>query len=238
MSSSTTTVMFRSAAVLVALAMLVVAAGSPASTARAVNPACTNDSQHWYGQAISGAGSTLGTGSYTNVWTSYSVNANGFNFSDEAVWIINDNDLYNALEAGFYSGSGSTIAWTNAVLPYYTIGNGYSETNINAPLTLGSLIWMGVQTSPSFMSVGPTSMYINSGSYSVSSPRRNFSQGETGSSNGSLNWMGGGSGESFTNYWLDQSTNNWYQWSYNNVCANGPYWATSNSASSWSNGGY
>lgn len=193
---------------------------------------------HYYTVAQSGSDTTIGTGAQTTTWTHWSVANNGVNFSDEAVWISNQSNGNNALEGGFYSGSGSNVPWTNGLLPYYTTNNGQNEyDDAGQYLPSNTSIWLNVTSayngSGAFVGVGSNNMYP--GNYSVSTPAQNFSQGEVYNNSGV--WMGGGSGETFDAKWED-THRNFYSWGFNNDCADSPYFINNNSPSSWTSGGY
>lgn len=219
--------------------------GAPAV---ALAGSCPNTSTYWYSKAVSGTGSTvLGTGAYTTTWSSWSVDHAQFGgtgaFSDEGQWVTGTY-LSSSLEAGFYSGYGNNIAWTDSILPYSTYSNGSGEVDINSALPASTYIWVAVASydtnvpgSVSYMSVGGNYSQIAGGSYMVSPPRQNFAQGEIGHSTSATSWMGGGSGESFSQYWLDTS-GSWNSWGSHSDCNNSPYWVSAGGANQWSNGGY
>jgi hypothetical protein len=51
-------------------------------------------------------------------------------------------------------------------------------------------------------------------------------------------WMGGGSGDSMTLYWIN-SSGSAYPWGYLNMCENSPYWASSSNGKDYfADGGY
>jgi len=52
----------------------------------------------------------------------------------------------SSLEAGFYSGFGNNIGWTDSMLPYSTYSDGSGEYDIMSPLTPGKYIWIEVES--------------------------------------------------------------------------------------------
>jgi hypothetical protein len=193
---------------------------------------------HYYTNAVSGSGNTPGTGANTNTWTHWSVANNGVNFSDEAVWLISSSNNNNAIEGGIYSGSGSNVAWTNSVLPYYTTNNGANEhdgAGDNFSANQAIFMWVQDDTVPrlAYAQIGPYGFQI--GYYFVNKPAENYSQGETYNNNGV--WMGGGSGETFYGKWQDTS-GNWNPWGFHNDCADYPYYNTHLNNQQWTSGGY
>lgn len=151
------------------------------------------------------------------------------------------NNPNNAVEAGYYSGYWPypNFGWTTSLIPYYMPTDG-SGTNWNSPIPGSSsldvqLISSGSGTYVNFFYSGGGPSAGNS--YVVSSPRQNYAQGEVTAS--TKTWMGGGSGETMTMYWTnDTSGSTWYTWGSNSVCSNSPYWAKSLSGDKYSNGGY
>lgn len=188
----------------------------------------------WYGTATSGAGSNTGTGASTTTWTNWSVPGGYPGFSDEGVWSINNNNHGNALEGGFFTGTGSGGYYTNAMSPYYTTNNGANEVDGRGQnLGAHTGIWMATTDNGSTGSVTVGPFGWSNIAYGVSTPRLNYAQGEV---NCHDIWMGGGSGESFQMYFL--SGGSWNLWGYNNNTYNWPYWVQHQSNSSWANGGY
>lgn len=166
-------------------------------------------------------------------------------FSAENQFVIQDTQSFpTAIEAGFYSGYGEEIQWTNSMLPYSAYGNGLFEHDINSPLTPNKYIWIEVEShdntipwSSSSATVDTLQWTIYGGTYGVGLPRRRQAQGEIGHTTAATSWMGGGSGESFAEYWLDTS-GIWHNWTSMAVCNDSPYWVSQTSGSQWSNGGY
>jgi len=192
-------------------------------------------SPHYRATATSGAGTNHGTGAYTTTWTNWSVpEGNGsYAFTDEGVWLgTQGNYQISSVEAGFYSGYGMTVAWTNGMLPYYTLNDGQNEYDgAGDYLTANKYIWMAAGD------LGWVQIDIypfNIGSYTVQAPRQNYAQGETDCND---DWMGGGSGESFTMY-FNPASGGWAQWGFMTNTYNSPYWYSQISNFQWSNGGY
>lgn len=99
-----------------AAASLIATATTPA---HAIVPSC-NRPGHWYGAAGSGTGN-YGTADQIWTWSHWSVfDPTKHYFSDEAVWSIDANNTYNALEVGFFSGWGADDIggdpnWSNGI---------------------------------------------------------------------------------------------------------------------------
>jgi hypothetical protein len=194
-----------------------------------------NSSKNYHAIASSGyANTVVGTGAYTTTWTSWSVPAPS-GFSDAAVWIFDNSKHY--LEGGFYSGLGSTVPWTNGMLPYYTLNNGANEYDgAGDYLTASAQTWLEVHDTPGTYATYVTvqSFTLQPGPYTMLTPRHNVAQGETDNSGA---WMGGGSGEPFSALWQDTSST-WHLWGFHNDCSDSPYWITSQGSYSWTLGGY
>ncbi len=208
----------------------------PQTSTVALAAECQHDSVHYYAQALSGySNSVSGTGAWTTSWSTWYVStSNGF--SDVAVWLWDDSGHF--LEGGFYTGAGVTVPWTNSMLPYYTLDNGQHEHDYAGDvLTTNANTWMEVHDQPSTYStyVKIQSFYLYPGTYTMLTPRHNFSQGEVATNTST--WMGGsGSGETFSGLWSD-SGGSWHYWGFHNDCANTPYWIKSVSSDSWTIGG-
>lgn len=196
---------------------------------------------NYYAQAASGTGN-YGTADQIWTWKNWSVyDPAGHNFSDEAVWSIDYNNNNNALEVGFFSGWGNDNiggdpTWSNGMIPYYTTGNGameYDEWGSDLPANTYINMMAGAFNTYSLVNVGgQLNIDIN---YVVDQPRWNFTQGET---NNTATWMGGGTGDSSTLYWIN-SSGDLNHWSYLNDCAISPYWASSSNGTYYfANGGY
>lgn len=173
-----------------------------------------------------------------DTWSVYDPSGGGF--SDEAVWSMDANNLNNALEVGFFSGYGKDDIggdpnWTNGMVPYYTKNQGNNEYDEwGAYLPSSQYIYMIAQANNNGSLAYVAGTLDANLTYVVSQPRWNFTQGET---NNTATWMGGGSGDSSTDYWLD-SSDNMHPWQYMNICWNSPYWATTSNGDYFDNGGY
>jgi hypothetical protein len=200
---------------------------------------------HYYGVANSGFGTSIGTAATTTTWSSYSVQSSPAAFSDEASWLTqttSDGTLdfsASSIEGGFYSGQGVNPAWTNAILPYWTETNGHNEHDYAAD-ALGKGVGVTIyvegdySTQAAKVEVGGHSFSL--GSYVVNTPRGNYAQGEVDSKNST---MGGGSGESFTQYFEPESTIGSFDlWGELAVGYDSPFLASRSSNSVWSNSGY
>lgn len=166
-------------------------------------------------------------------------------FSDEASWLWQTNSYgtpepqLSSIEGGFYSGAGANPIWTTAVLPYWTETNGLNEHDYAADaFAPGTGITIYVEghylTQAAKVEVGGNS--FNLGSYVVNTPRGNYAQGEVDSKN---TWMGGGSGESFTQYFEPELTIGSFEtWGELSAGYDLPFSASRASNSVWSNSGY
>lgn len=219
-----------------------------AHSTMSVQAACSGGAGgHYYATVDSGTSDQVGTGATTTTWSSWSVANNGVNFSDVAVWLINPSNGSDAIEAGFYSGGGSNVAWTNGMLPYWTLNNGVNEYDgAGNYLASNKSIWMAEHTGngagvPALVQVDN---WVNSpGNYYVGNAqaqRHNYSQFETYNNNGI--WMGGGSGQTMTMYWnanVNYPNGPWYQWGFiANDCNDPGYWHTVTNGHVWAAGGY
>ncbi|MFZ2032164.1 MAG: hypothetical protein WAW53_00245 [Candidatus Dormiibacterota bacterium] len=200
---------------------------------------------HYYGWANSGFGTTIGTAATTTTWSAYSVQSSPAAFSDEASWLTQTTSngtlepQASSIEGGFYSGQGVNPAWTTAILPYWTETDGGNEHDYAADaLGKGTGVTIYVEghysTQAAKVEVGGYS--FNLGTYVVNTPRGNYAQGEVDSKNTS---MGGGSGESFTQYFEPESAIGQFGlWGALTVGYNSPFLASRSSSSVWSNSGY
>jgi hypothetical protein len=206
---------------------------------------------HWYGLAESGTGSH-GTAANIWTWTNWSVDSAGKNFSNEAVWLSDPNEIQYDLEVGFYSGwlsaniNGNGPWYTNGMLPYYSKINGtYVYVKEGAYLPASTYIGLAAFFSgatdyavvtpggqhPAYMDQAISG--INS--YQDQADLANVEQGEV---TDTKTWMGGGSGDSMTLFWVDYQGGQ-HPWSYLSYCYNSPYWASSsNNTDYFANGGY
>lgn len=197
---------------------------------------CAHDGSHWYGQSWSGYGNgTDGTEIQTTTPANWSVDQNANSTTDEAAWLINHNNQINSVEAGYYSGYWPYGGgWTNGLVPYYTTDDGAGgqhASNYYIPASTAAGMWVLANGSNTQVTVYGWSPIL---AYSVGTPRWNYMQGEVTLSTNT--WMGGGSGEGFTGYWVDTSGAG-HNWGFHSDCSNSPYWVSSSGASSWSNGG-
>jgi hypothetical protein len=223
----------------VSLAMGLVTAGAAPAHAQAMPPSCTGP--NLYGQGASGTGN-YGTADQIWTWSSWSVSDPAENFSDESVWSLDaNNPNQNALEVGFFSGYGKDNIggdpnWSNGMVPYYTTGDGTNEYDEwGEYLPSDEYIYMIAQANNNGSLAYVAGALDANLSYVVSQPRWNFTQGEVSNTG---TWMGGGSGDSSTVYWLD-SSDNMHPWQYIATCENSPYWAdSSNGTDYFENGGY
>ena len=222
---------------------------APISAGASAPADCAPPPPRWYAEAQSGTGST-GTLANTGTWTNWSVPDGSPYFTNEAVWIINNNNYNNSVELGFFSGAGAAGSglFTNGILPYYTLNAGANETDgvgIFLPANTGMAISVSNKDSLNnhFFVGNPSKTYwAPSVQYSISWPLLGYMQGEV---NCHDNWMGGGQGENFQMYWQG-SNGNWFPWGYmsnNLVCPDYiqlpcPYSLNQINNSYWNNGGY
>lgn len=223
------------------------AIGTGGGATQASGTQCAKAGSYYNTQALSGTSdTTFGTEAATTSWSTWHVKSG--TFSNEAQWIYNKpNELTESLEGGFYSGHGNgNVNWTPAMLPYYTTSNGsyeYDDSNTFVEAGISTYAWVvsRIGSSDAFVQVGTAPgpygyAWMDAGYYKVSPPRTNFAQGQV---NADGNTMGGGSGETFTESWVDSATN-WWPWGGMSVCQDDPYWAyrISGTNDQWRNGGY
>jgi hypothetical protein len=226
--------------ILVGALTVALPAALPTSAAQAAT--CGAGAGHYYGAATSGT-SNYGTEAQIWTWNKWSVNKdNAQDFSDEGVWSIDDNNRNDALEVGFFSGYGAgningASGWTNGMVPYYTLNNGgkeYDEWGTFLPSD--TYIWMFAQADGSNSFAYVNGQLNTSMNYTVNQPRLSYTQGEVYDNDNV--WMGGGTGDSSTLYWLN-SAGAANHWAYLTTCDNSPYWASSsNGTYFFANGGY
>ena len=195
---------------------------------------CATDGAHWYGRATSGWGAN-GTQLAHSLPASWHVDQAGGGTMDEAVWLSNHNNLNQALEVGYFSGTWpyGTGGWFTGLMPYVTFNNGAQGARSSTALNPQSLLMKVVQGSSGYGIVGPTRFNFN---YSVSNGQ-NMGQGEVTANTKS--WMDDGTGtHPFTGQWTNNGGTNWYAWAFHNDCQNSPYWVTSQNASVYKNGGF
>jgi hypothetical protein len=189
---------------------------------------CYNSSTKWYARAVSGYPAT-GTQAIFNTpanWYVYGSNSN----TDEAVWLVNDNDLSDSLEAGYVIGywpyGGGYYSYPIA---YVTVNDGASGVHgAQIPQVSG---YMSVVSGGSANILGQ----VFSFNYSVSNGL-NLSQGEVNAGSG-YTAMGDTSGNSMGGQWSPNYGSSWYAWGWHNDCHDSPYWINSINASWWENGG-
>ena len=260
-------VMKRSVLVLPASMFLLLglaATGTPAawaavaSPARAAQPAsgyygsCGGGGGfHYYGAASSGTGSS-GTAANIWTWTKWSVDPSGKNFSNEAVWLSDPNEIQYDLEVGFYSGwlygsTGNENGWyyTSGMTPYYSKDNGnYVYVQGSTYLPANTYISMDASfsgaTDLAIVGGFGSGSYMDKGISGINSyqDKANLTNAEQGEVTDTKTWMGGGSGDSMTLFWVD-SGGAQHPWSYLNYCYDPPYWSSSsNDTDYFANGGY
>jgi hypothetical protein len=205
---------------------------------------------HWYGLAESGTGSH-GTAANIWTWTNWSVDSSGKQFSNEAVWLTDPDEIQYDLEVGFYSGWLSANInkngpwYTNGMTPYYSKINGHyvyvqEGTFLPASTYIGmAAFYSGATDYAVVTGSGSTPIYMDqpiSGIDSYQDP--DLSNAEQGEVTDTKTWMGGGSGDSMTLFWFD-SKGDQHPWAYLSYCYNSPYWASSsNDTDYFANGGY
>jgi hypothetical protein len=261
-------VMKKAALVLPASALLLLSlatAGAPAAQAAAsgsahsVSPAsgytgaCPRGSQeHYYGDATSGF-DTHGTAANIWTWKSWSVDSSGKNFSNEAVWMVDNPYPTFDLEVGFYSGwldpdLNNEKGWwyTNGMTPYYSLDNG-----INVYVQEGTYLPANTYIGISSFFSGTTSFAVVAGTdgspvymdqaipgLDDNTQQANLQNVEQGEVTDSSTWMGGGSGDNMTLFWVDSSGDQ-HPWGSLSYCYNSPFWAkSSNDTDYFENGGY
>lgn len=196
-------------------------------------------SNHWYAQAQSGC-CAYGTGIETTTPAHWSVNRASNSTTDEAAWLLAQNNNTIGIEAGYYSGWFMyNNTWTNSLVSYETrdVGNCCGATggsfgpNSNVFMDAWAVAYIGGNCGPEGADVGITQFR-----FCYDEPIGvNFAQGEVTES--TATWMGGGSGESFTAYYSNDHTH-WYLWGFINSCVNSPYWIKVANGHTYSNGGY
>jgi hypothetical protein len=210
---------------------------------------------NFYGQAMSGTGSTWGTEMVTNLPAS--VYAPDGAATDEAAWIYNQSIVGQ-------SNSGVELGWFNGTWPYNsdfgyvaTQPTGYITFDGGTNLNLGFILTGQLPFSKQFAFVisnaeqgGVLHVIINDFTdnlvwYSTTEPqyyvkpnRTNMSQGEV-TYNGQGAWMGGNGGNGTTSwgYYEPANAQMFSPWGGYTPCDNSPYWINTLSNSSWKNGG-
>jgi|SRR5579884_1404475 len=223
----------------VVVAAVLIGLGKPIATLAA----CSSYSGHSYAYVQSGTGSNvIGTGAWTTTWPSgYSIRNNGINFSDEAQWVDGPPGGID-LEGGFFSGAGHNVAWTDGLMPYYTLDTWQSEVDDAGNfLQYNNKIWLNTTeaygANGAFIQVGQYDMYP--GNVSVGSPVQNYAQGEVYDTNDYHVLMGGSTtspGESFHEQWEDTSRN-FYDWGFYGSCVDSGYGLSGNGTDTWNNWG-
>jgi hypothetical protein len=206
---------------------------------------------HYYGAAFSGTGSH-GTAANIWTWSNWSVDSSGQNLSLEAVGLNDPSAVQYSLEAGFYSGwindarNGHSLWYTNGMTPYYATANGtdgyvQQGTYLPANTYIGIAAFFygatdyaivtGPNGSPIYMDQAPG----GSITYQDQANLTNEAWGEVSDTN---TWMGGGSGDSMTLFWVDYKGSQ-HPWGHLSYCDNPPFWASSsNNTDYFANGGY
>jgi hypothetical protein len=210
---------------------------------------CTGSSDA-HAEDYSNEGSTPGTAGISETWGSWYATP-PIGFSDEAVWVGNPaNDYSSAIEGGFYTGSGVSPAFTNSILPYWTINNGHSEHDFqNDPLAPSTDITMEVTEdywNPSELVIdtsltGVLAFSVNGGGMTIPTPRQNFMQGEADScgNEAGQTWMGGGGGEGFNLLYQSATYDEFYYWgTQSDSTPPSPYYDYTTGAYTFTNGGY
>lgn len=201
---------------------------------------CTTALGHGRVQAWSGAGSNWGTAAQSWVWTYYDVTSFITDFTAEAAWMIDNNNWNDALEVGIGAGASANGGMSYYITPYYTTNNG-TETDFwndffstpSAPVTI-----MAYMTSSGLNAAAGSYKLMTNSSYSVSTPRLNLVQGETGSYSktftatspyngqpGTYHDSMAGGGSWFYGYYLPagNSPTQWSPWgSINGTCSDDP----------------
>jgi len=173
---------------------------------------------HYYAVDQSGSGTNKGTGAWMQTWSRWSLDGHPSSdvpFADEAVWVLDHNNINDALEVGFATGyGGGTGTLTNNMYPYVTVNNDQNPSADESDfqgvsLPTNTMIWNSA-TSDGSSSWGyiDNTQYAYFANYGVSTPRENYEQSEV---NYHDIWMGGGSGSTMTLYYQTPS-NQWLTW--------------------------
>lgn len=207
---------------------------------------------HYYGAAFSGTGSH---GTAANIWTwkNWSVDSSGSNFSLQNVFLTDPHEVQYDFEVGFYSGwvgdnlRGRTAWYTNGMTPYYAYDDGndvwvqqgtYLPTNTYIGI---DAFFLGSTDYAIVTGTGGSPIYMDQ-SFTAGPPtyqdQANLTNGASGEVTDTRTWMGGGSGDSMTLFWVDYQGNQ-HPWAYLSYCDNSPYWASSsNNTDYFADGGY
>ena len=229
--------------------------------------ACQTGGSNWYGRAIApvGAGTAEGSAMLESMPATYYAGVNAT--SDEATWMINSTWAYQNEIGNYTSNGAWELGWFQGIWPYSpshpfyyaphayaTTFNGYSGAILNAsdlPMNgdyVQYLVSYVGSSCPgnSVWDENTSTYYYQSNSCSGSSiiiptPRFAQSQGEvadgTGNPQGTDMGGNGGNGLQSSASYQALSNNGWYNWGSFSTCNNSPYWITSNSSNSWTNGG-
>ena len=211
-----------------------------------------NPSNHYYGLATSGTGSH---GTAANIWTwkNWSVDSSGYNFSLQNVYLSDPNNVQYNFEVGFYSGwindnlRNHGNWYTNGMTPYYAYDNGndgwvQEGTYLPASTYINiSASFLGSTDYAVVTGTGGSPIYMDQ-PFTARPPtyqdQANLTNGASGEVTDTKTWMGGGSGDSMTLFWVDYQGVQ-HPWSYLSYCDNSPYWASSsNNTDYFADGGY
>jgi hypothetical protein len=178
---------------------------------------CPFNGYRYAAVATSGAGTNKGTGAWQNTWGSWSFNGHpkGDNpFSNEAVWVIQQNNNSNSLEVGWNVGEGANSSvYQNYMYPYYTYNNGGTEKDYTGTvLPQNSTIWDSATSDGTSSWAYVNNKFLAKISYGVATPREDVEQTEVDYHD---IWMGGGSGSSMSMSYQN-SSNQWNNWGFIN----------------------
>jgi hypothetical protein len=88
---------------LLILALLVPTSSASPAYATGIGSCLTGD-QHGRTQASSGSGNNVGTAVITYTWQTYFLEDYSSMFSNDAAWLLDQNDVTSSIEAGIYTG--------------------------------------------------------------------------------------------------------------------------------------
>jgi hypothetical protein len=203
-----------SSAAILCIAFTWVAVG----TAQAASAAtCPFSGYRYAAIATSGAGTNKGTGAYQNTWSTWSFNGHpkGDNpFSNEAVWVIQEDNNSDSLEVGWNVGEGANSSvYENYQYPYYTYNNGGTEQDYTGTvLPQNETIWDSATSDGTHSWAYVNNKLLAEITYGVATPRQDVEQTEVDYHD---IWMGGGSGSSMTMSYQN-SSNEWNNWGFIN----------------------
>ena len=221
-------------------------------TTATANAFTCGNSTHYYGAAESGSGTNWGTAIDTNMPGSYY--APSGQASDEGVFMLAGS---STLELGWMTGtfpvSGPDYGnYYTSPVGYQTFGDGASGSVLTSALPENTQLAFDI-TDPDNSSNSTffiaktgspcTTYYDGSSSWTVSTPRTNFAQGEVQISSGGTPtaWMGGNSGGGTTSWGYYYPTGSLTEmlWGSIALCHDSPYWIDiiGNSTYEYKNGG-